>query len=65
MLNAANEVAVAAFLERRIRFTDIAQIIESVLNAESVVAVEDLRAVLHADHLARVRAQEWLQRHAC
>ena len=32
MLNAANEVAVAAFLERRIRFSDIAVIIEDVLN---------------------------------
>ena len=65
MLNAANEVAGAAFLERRIRFTDIAHLIESVLNAEPVVAVEDLRAVLHADHLARERAGEWLRQHGC
>ncbi|HTN31718.1 MAG TPA: 1-deoxy-D-xylulose-5-phosphate reductoisomerase [Pseudomonas sp.] len=64
-LNAANEVAVAAFLERRIRFTDIAHLIENVLNAEPVVAVEDLQTVLHADHLARERARDWLRQHGC
>lgn len=64
-LNAANEVAVATFLERRIRFTDIAHLIESVLNAEPVVAVEDLQTVLHADHLARERARDWLRQHGC
>ena len=63
MLNAANEVAVAAFLERRIRFTEIATIIESVLNAEAVVPVEALQAVLWADGRARDLAQRWLRQH--
>ncbi|MNM71799.1 1-deoxy-D-xylulose 5-phosphate reductoisomerase [compost metagenome] len=63
MLNAANEVAVAAFLERRIRFTEIAVIIEDVLNRESATAVETLDAVLAADQRARASALEWLRRH--
>ncbi|MCY1404144.1 1-deoxy-D-xylulose 5-phosphate reductoisomerase [compost metagenome] len=63
MLNAANEVAVAAFLERRIRFTEIAVIIENVLNRESATAVETLDAVLAADQRARASALEWLRRH--
>ncbi|WP_271103681.1 1-deoxy-D-xylulose-5-phosphate reductoisomerase [Pseudomonas tohonis] len=63
MLNAANEVAVAAFLERRIRFTEIASIIDEVLNRESVLAVETLDAVLLADARARAAAQDWLARH--
>ncbi|MCY1541210.1 1-deoxy-D-xylulose 5-phosphate reductoisomerase [compost metagenome] len=60
MLNAANEVAVAAFLERRIRFPEIASIIDSVLNAEPAVAVESLDTVLAADRRARDLAEQWL-----
>ncbi|QKE62417.1 1-deoxy-D-xylulose-5-phosphate reductoisomerase [Aquipseudomonas campi] len=63
LLNAANEIAVAAFLERRIRFPEIARIIDEVLNLEAAVAVESLDAVLAADARARVLAGEWLNRH--
>lgn len=62
MLNAANEVAVAAFLERRIRFPEIASIIEAVLNVEPGVAVESVEAVLAADRRARELAEQWLNR---
>jgi len=62
MLNAANEVAVAAFLERRIRFTDIARIIGGVLEAEPSIAVDCLDAVLEADRRARELAGHWLNR---
>ena len=64
MLNAANEVAVAAFLERRIRFPQIASIIEDVLAREPVVAVNDLEAVFEADTKARALAGQWLDRNA-
>lgn len=60
MLNAANEIAVAAFLERRIRFTEIASIIDQVLNREAALAVESLDAVVEADARARAAAQQWL-----
>ena len=62
MLNAANEVAVAAFLERRIRFTDIARIIEGVLAAEPAQPADSLDAVLRADARARELAGQWLNR---
>ncbi|MBB3240799.1 1-deoxy-D-xylulose-5-phosphate reductoisomerase [Pseudomonas sp. Tn43] len=63
MLNAANEVAVAAFLDGRVRYLEIASIIEEVLNLEPVVAVDDLEAVFTADAKARVLAGQWLSRH--
>lgn len=63
MLNAANEVAVAAFLDGRVGYLEIASIIEDVLNLESVVALEDLDAVFTADAKARILAEHWLNRH--
>lgn len=62
-LNAANEVAVAAFLDRRIRFPEIARIIEDVLDREASATVEGLDAVLAADARARALAVDWLNRH--
>ncbi|CAM3069175.1 1-deoxy-D-xylulose-5-phosphate reductoisomerase [Pseudomonas floridensis] len=62
MLNAANEVAVAAFLEGRIGYLEIAAIIEDVLNLEPAVQVEDLEAVFAADSRARAFATQWLER---
>lgn len=63
MLNAANEVAVAAFLDGRVRYPEIASIIEEVLDLEPVVVVNDLEAVFTADAKARVLAGQWLSRH--
>ena len=63
MLNAANEVAVAAFLDERIRFDEIARMIEAVLNRISAIAVQQLDDVLQADAQARVVAQDWLVRY--
>ncbi|UDI94023.1 MULTISPECIES: 1-deoxy-D-xylulose-5-phosphate reductoisomerase [Pseudomonas] len=63
MLNAANEVAVAAFLDGRVRYLEIASIIEEVLNLEPVVALNDLDAVFTADATARALAGQWLKRH--
>jgi len=62
MLNAANEVAVAAFLDRRIRYPEIASMIDEVLNLEPVVALHDLEAVFEVDSKARVLAERWLGR---
>ncbi|AXK55902.1 MULTISPECIES: 1-deoxy-D-xylulose-5-phosphate reductoisomerase [Pseudomonas] len=62
MLNAANEVAVSAFLDRRIRYPEIASIIDEVLLLEPVVAVNELDAVFAADAKARSLAEQWLQR---
>ncbi len=53
VLNAANEVAVAAFLDRQISFLAIPRLIEEVLAALPVVAVNTLDDVLSADAAAR------------
>jgi len=57
VLNAANEVAVEAFLERRLAFTDIPSVIEGVLlrhRSEPIVTLDD---VLGADEWARREAR--------
>ncbi len=56
VLNAANEVAVAAFLERKIGFLDIAGIVEAVMQKLGAPAVPDLEAVLTIDEAARAAA---------
>jgi 1-deoxy-D-xylulose-5-phosphate reductoisomerase len=53
VLNAANEIAVAAFLDRSIRLTDIPRLIERALDAHETRAADDLRTVLDADDEAR------------
>jgi len=53
VLNAANEVAVAAFLEQQIRFTDIAVVIEQVLAAAPSIEPVSLLLVQEADQQAR------------
>lgn len=62
ILNAANEVAVAAFLEGRLGFVEIPQLIDSVLQRQCSVVVSDLEGVLQADRQARVLAMDWLRR---
>lgn len=62
LLNAANEVAVAAFLDRKIAFLDIPRLIESVLASVTRQEVDALQDVLDADAAARVAAQEWVTR---
>ena len=57
-LNAANEIAVEAFLAGRLAFTRIATVIERVLEATSVRPVASLDDVLEADEEARSRARE-------
>jgi 1-deoxy-D-xylulose-5-phosphate reductoisomerase len=58
VLNAANEIAVAAFLDRQIRFTDIAAICEQVLDELPGGQIDRLEQVLALDAEARRRAAE-------
>ena len=53
VLNAANEVAVEAFLARRLPFTGIARVIAETLSAVPARAAHDLEAVMIADTEAR------------
>ena len=58
VLNAANEVAVDAFLDRRLRFTDIVRVVEETMSDISVGDVDNLDEVLAVDALARERAAQ-------
>jgi len=60
-LNAANEIAVEAFLENKIRLTEIPRIIEGVLDSHDTRPVGTLEDVLQADDVSRRRAKELLQ----
>ena len=62
VLNAANEVAVEAFLNRLISFPDIAAVIGSVLENHQAQAASDLETVLRADAWARENALALTQR---
>jgi len=53
IFNAANEVAVAAFLDRRISFGMITCLVERTMTAVEAVPVTDLDDIQRADHAAR------------
>jgi 1-deoxy-D-xylulose-5-phosphate reductoisomerase len=61
-LNAADEVAVAAFLDERIGFNEIPQVIGAVLSATPVGKMESIKAVLEADAEARRVAHHQIQK---
>jgi 1-deoxy-D-xylulose-5-phosphate reductoisomerase len=61
-LNAADEVAVAAFLEKSIGFDDIPQIIEAVVGETESSKLESIKKVLEVDSFARQRAREKVAR---
>jgi 1-deoxy-D-xylulose-5-phosphate reductoisomerase len=56
VLNAANEVAVSSFLEQRMRFPQIWQTVERVMNAHESIAHPELDEILQADKWARAEA---------
>jgi 1-deoxy-D-xylulose-5-phosphate reductoisomerase len=60
VLNAADEIAVQAFLEGRIRFVDIPRVIEAALEAHSASAPITYENVMAADAWARAFAGEWV-----
>ncbi len=60
ILNAANEVAVQAFLDERLPFVAIAGIIEETLSALSVESVETLNGLLEIDRRARAIAEQFI-----
>ena len=58
ILNAANEIAVEHFLDRRIRFTEISNLITEVMERTASGPASDLAAILDADAAARRLACE-------
>jgi len=62
VVNAADEIAVAAFLDGQIAFTGIARLIESALDArDSHSAADSVEAILAADMWARTFARKWVK----
>ena len=61
VMNAANEMAVAAFLDQKVRFPEIWRIVEQVMNRHTPVAHPNLDAILRADQWARAQAQGCVQ----
>jgi 1-deoxy-D-xylulose-5-phosphate reductoisomerase len=57
-LSAANEIAVASFLERRIEFMDIPGVIEATMEAHDTQPCSSIEAVLEADRWARAHAEQ-------
>lgn len=61
-LNAANEVAVEAFINGRISFNSIPRVIEDVMDEHQTEAVTDLDVVLETDAAARLQAAAAIER---
>lgn len=61
VLNAANEIAVEAFLNQQIPFLSIPRVIEDVLNASTINSVSSIEDVLEADTVARQAARQFIQ----
>ena len=62
ILNAANEIAVESFLDRRLGFTGIAEVIESVLGETEIEPLVSLEQVYAADIEARGLARRYVSR---
>lgn len=62
VLNAANEVAVAAFLEGRILFSQIPVVIERALEQHQAVSLKDLDSIFSLDHSSRIQANALLEK---
>jgi 1-deoxy-D-xylulose-5-phosphate reductoisomerase len=64
VLNAANEIAVQAFLDGLIRLSDIPRLIEGVMNEHVAESASSLETILKIDAWARKRAHEFLTANA-
>ena len=62
VLNASNEIAVAAFLDQKIKFVDLPGIIDKILNAHVCVINPSLEDIVHADSWARIKTTKIIER---
>ena len=61
VLNAANEIAVAAFLQQHIRFPDIANVVRHCLEKHSQSNLHSIEQLWHIDQQTREQAQQYIQ----
>jgi 1-deoxy-D-xylulose-5-phosphate reductoisomerase len=65
VMNAANEKAVGFFLENKIKFIQIPQIIEKVMKQHQVIPSPGLDEILQSDQWARITAEKAMDEHRC
>jgi 1-deoxy-D-xylulose-5-phosphate reductoisomerase len=65
VLNAANEEAVAAFLDGRLDFMGIADVVARTLDKQDAPACCDVDAVMEIDRQARQLACHWIKERGC
>jgi 1-deoxy-D-xylulose-5-phosphate reductoisomerase len=63
VMNAANEIAVQAFLDQQINFTEIHTVVSKVVDSMQLVPVKTLESILEVDASARALAQTVIQQH--
>ncbi len=61
VLNASNEIAVEAFLEEKISFLQIEEIVENMMKSHSVIENPSLDDILEVDRITRVKAKEMVR----
>jgi 1-deoxy-D-xylulose-5-phosphate reductoisomerase len=62
VINAANEMAVRAFLDKNIAFTDIAKIAEKTMNSHKVIRNPGIEEIINADKEARIFSESLIKR---
>ncbi|MCX6274810.1 MAG: 1-deoxy-D-xylulose-5-phosphate reductoisomerase [Bacteroidetes bacterium] len=62
ILNAANEIAVAAFLKDQIGFLEMSDLIEECMSAIKFIEHPTLEDYIHTDHETRIKAKEWIEK---
>lgn len=61
VMNAANEVAVAAFLDEKIGFMDIPALVDKVMQQHTSVAIESFEQLLAIDHESRIISENFVK----
>ena len=62
ILNAANEIAVDAFLNKKLSFTNISKVIENTLDSMTTTSTSSLQVILKTDNDAREYSNEWVKK---
>ena len=61
VLNAANEIAVKHFLQQRISFTDIADMVEYALHLMNPISNPSIDDLVETDRITRMKCEEWVE----
>ena len=65
IMNAANEVAVQAFLDKKISFVNIAELVEEAMSQSKFVAKSSVEDYVEMDNLTRIEAEGIIKNKFC